>query len=357
MSISTLLPNTLQFGSLKLPSRYLLSPLAGFTNLPFRRVLREIGGVGLCTTDLVSARGLLEKSAKSLQLIETCEVDTPYSVQIFGPDRFEMRDAAQFLEEYGVDSIDINMGCPVNRITSSGAGSAMMCSRDQTIELVRTVVEGVRVPVSVKMRLGWDDTQLTAPLFAREFEKVGVVAVAIHGRTRAQGFTGSVNREGIRKVVEAVENIPVIGNGDILNVADAQSMFRETGCQGISIGRGALANPWIFRQLEEWETTGTCSPPGNFDERLSLMLTQFKYLSEQVGSERALRMFRKMGHWYLKAMRVRKVLRHKFQSINSVEEMQTVIEEIRITGPIGGDRTGVLPEMHVPVPNGPVEKW
>ncbi len=249
-------PQPLQFGSLTLPSRYLLSPLAGFTNLPFRRVCREIGGVGLCTTDLVSARGLLEKNEKSIQLIKTHEVDTPYSVQIFGPDPAGMRDAAQFLEEYGVDSIDINMGCPVDRITKGGAGSAMMCSVDATIGLVRTVVDAVSLPVTVKMRLGWDDTQLTAPRFAREFEQVGVVAVAIHGRTREQGFRGTVNREGIRAVVEAVDSIPVIGNGDILNIEDAERMFQETGCQGISIGRGALANPWIFRQLVEWETTG-----------------------------------------------------------------------------------------------------
>ena len=270
----------LWYGSLKLPSRYLLSPLAGFTNLPFRRICRELGGVGLCTTDLVSARGLLERSPKSMQLIETCAQDSPYAVQIFGPDRIEMRDAAQFLEEFGVDSIDINMGCPVDRITKGGAGSAMMCSTSSTIELVRTVVEAVRLPVTVKMRLGWDDSQLTAPTFAREFEQVGIVAVAIHGRTRAQGFTGSVNRDGIRQVVEAVDKIPVIGNGDIRTVSDAETMFRETGCHGISIGRGALANPWIFRQLVEWETTGAAQPPGNFDERLELMLRQFGYLIE-----------------------------------------------------------------------------
>lgn len=350
-------PKPLCYGSLELPSRYLLSPLAGFTNLPFRRVCRELGGVGLCTTDLVSARGLLEKNEKSLQLIATHEVDTPYSVQIFGNDAVEMRDAAQFLEEFGADSIDINMGCPVNRITSGGAGSAMMCSTDQTTRLVQSVVEGVKLPVTVKMRLGWDDTQLTAPQFAREFEQIGIVAVAIHGRTREQGFKGHVNRDGIRKVVEAVEKIPVIGNGDILTVEDAEVMFRETGCDGISIGRGALANPWIFRQLVEWETTGKCQPPGNFEERLQLMLRQFSYLEELVGSRRAVVMFRKMGHWYLKAMRVCKALRHQFQIAGSREELQVAIDAIQVAGPIGGDRTGTLPEMHVPVPSGPVEKW
>jgi len=350
-------PVPLLYGALRLPSRYLLSPLAGFTNLPFRRVCRGIGGVGLCTTDLVSARGLLEQSSKSMQLIETCPEDAPYAVQIFGPDRLEMADAARFLQEYGVDSIDINMGCPVARITGNGAGSAMMCATDQTLELVRGVVESVSIPVTVKMRLGWDETRLTAPFFAREFEQAGVAAVAIHGRTRAQGFSGCVNLDGIRQVVEAVSHIPIIGNGDIRTVADAQTMLRITGCQGISIGRGALANPWIFRQLVEWETTGTFSPPGNFDERLQLMLRQLHYLENQVGPERAVRMFRKMGHWYLKAMQVHKRLRHEFQQAQNRNEIDQAVAEIRLAGPTSGDRSGVLPEMHVPVPGGPVERW
>lgn len=350
-------PQTLSFGTLTLPTRYLLSPLAGFTNLPFRRVCREIGGVGLCTTDLVSARGILERSAKSLQLIQSCPEDSPYAVQIFGHDRLEMRDAAQFLEQDGVDAIDINMGCPVDRVTRGGAGSAMMCSLDETLNLVRTIVEGVTIPVTVKMRLGWDSTQITAPRFAREFEQLGIAAVSIHGRTREQGFRGSVDRDGIRQVVEAVERIPVIGNGDIRTIEDAQSMFHHTGCQGISIGRGALANPWIFRQLVEWETTGQAQPPGNFDDRMTLMLRQFGYLREQVGDERAVRMFRKMGHWYLKSMRVHKTLRHQFQLANSVRELLRAVEAIHHAGPLGGERTGLLPEMHIPVPAGPVERW
>lgn len=352
------LPQPLMYGPLRLESRYHLSPLAGFTNLPFRRICRELGGVGLCTTDLVSARGLLERSPKSMQLVETCPEDSPFAVQIFGSNPTEMRDAAQFLEGRGVHTIDINMGCPVNRIVGGGAGSAMMCdSTGGTINVVQSVVEGVKIPVTVKMRLGWDDTQLTAPQFAREFEQIGIAAVAIHGRTRAQGFSGTVNLDGIRKVVEAVEKIPVIGNGDLRTISDVQRMFDVTGCHGISIGRGALANPWIFRQLVEWETTGEYSPPGNFDDRLTLMLRQFGYLREQVGDDRAVRMFRKMGHWYLKAMCVHKSLRHEFQLAATLEEIQKSVQIIRQAGPTTGNRTGLLPEMHVPVPSGPVERW
>jgi nifR3 family TIM-barrel protein len=350
-------PQPLHYGSLRLPSRYLLSPLAGFTNLPFRRVVRQLGGLGLATTDLVSARGLLEGSAKSFQLIESCPEDRPFAVQIFGDDPAVMRDASRMLHERGVDSIDINMGCPVQRITSGGAGSAMMCRRNDTLRLVQTVVEAVPIPVTVKMRLGWDATQITAPFFAREFEQIGIAAVAIHGRTREQGFTGGVSRDGIRLVVEAVTRIPVIGNGDIRSVDDAARMFAETGCHGISIGRGALANPWIFRQLVEWETTGECSPPGNFEDRLSLMSRQMYFLCDQVGEQRAVSAFRKMGHWYLKAMRVRADLRNDFQTAQSWDELLGVLQRITEAGPMTGSRTGLLPAMHVAVPSGPVERW
>jgi len=350
-------PKTLHYGALRLPSRYSLSPLAGFTNLPFRRVVRELGGLGLATTDLVSARGLLEGSQKSFQLVESCAEDRPFAVQLFGDDPSVMREAARLVEARGVDSIDINMGCPVHRITAGGAGSAMMCRTDATLTLVQTVVEAVGVPVTVKMRLGWDDSQITAPFFAREFEKIGVAAIAIHGRTREQGFSGLVKRPGIRQVVEAVDNIPVIGNGDIRTVEDAARMFDETGCHGISIGRGALANPWIFRQLAQWETTGSYDPPGNFDDRLSLMQKQLRFLLEQVGESRAVTSFRKMGHWYLKAMRVRADLRNEFQVAKSWTEIETSIARIAEAGPMHGSRTGVLPEMHVAVPSGPNERW
>jgi tRNA-dihydrouridine synthase B len=345
------------YGPLQLATRYLLSPLAGFTNLSFRRIVREIGGVGLATTDLVNARALLTGSYKSLQLIETCPEDKPFAVQIFGSDPAVMTEAARFLEARGADSVDINMGCPVERITKNGSGASMMCRADATIELVRAVVESVRIPVTVKMRLGWDSSQITAPQFAREFEQAGIAAVAIHGRTRAQGFSGSVDRDGIRQVVEAVERIPVIGNGDVRNVADAEQMLRETGCAGVSIGRGALANPWIFRQLDEWERSGSFSPPGNFDERLALLRRQLGYLDESRGIESAIVMFRKTAHWYLKAMRVRGRLRNEFQMARTREELDGVLARITEQGPTSGSRTGLLPEMHVPVPSGPVEHW
>src|SRR5207249_4398885 len=187
---------------------------------------------------------------------------------IYGTVPEEMRDAAQWLQDYGVSSVDINMGCPVNKVVRGGGGSAMMCDAAKTIALVRTVVEAVRIPVSVKMRLGWDEQSWSAPFFAREFEKAGVAGVTIHGRTRAQGFGGTVNLDGIRAVVEAVERIPVIGNGDVRSRADAEAML-VAGCAGVAIGRGALLNPWLFVQLRRWEQTGQTGPAATHEQRLA----------------------------------------------------------------------------------------
>lgn len=349
-------PPPVNYGPLRLPSRYLLSPLAGFTNLSFRRVVRQIGGVGLATTDLISAAALVHLNEKTQKLIETCDEDRPFAVQIFGHDTQQMIDAAQMLAARGVDTIDINMGCPVQRVAGQGAGAGMMCNRDGTLTLVQRVVEAVHIPVTVKMRLGWDSTQLTAPQFAREFEQIGVAAIAIHGRTRAQGFSGVVNHDGIRQVVEAVERVPIIGNGDVRTIADAAHMLTTTGCAGVSIGRGALANPWIFRQLAQWEATGTWEPPGGFNDRLELLTRQFGYLEEQWG-DAALTRFRKMAHWYLKSMRVPATLRQAVQMAPTREAFYRSLQEVVEVGPTTGNRTGLLPDMHIPVPAGPVDHW
>ncbi|MFO0426421.1 MAG: tRNA dihydrouridine synthase [Planctomyces sp.] len=277
--------------------------------------------------------------------------------QILANEEEPIRLSVKKLEIWGAEAIDINMGCPVSRIAESGAGAGMMCNVDGSVDLVRHVVSASRVPISVKMRLGWDDSQITAPMFAQKFEDAGVCAVAIHGRTRAQGFGGQVSLPGIRKVVEAVRSIPVIGNGDIRSVADAARMLSETGCHGVSIGRAALANPWIFRQLSEWETTGTWSPAGTFDERLNLMMQQFDCLAERNGIPRAIILFRKMAHWYLKGMRVRKALRGDFQKVCTEQEMATALAQIREEGPVDGNRSGILTDVHIHVPSGPVEQW
>src|SRR5438270_1828623 len=250
----------MRIGSLQLKSSLFLSPLAGYTNLPFRLTLREIGGLDLATTDLVNARSLLEKNPRALKLIETSTADRPLAVQLFGSVPEEMRDAAACLESLGMASVDINMGCPVRKVCRIGGGSAMMTELDKTASLVKGMVSAVKIPVTAKMRLGWDDENLTAPDLARALEDAGVAAIFVHGRTREQGFSGSVKLHGIRAVVQAVKRIPVIGNGDVTTPQAAKMMFEQTGCAGVSIGRGAFYNPWIFQHTEHFMATGELRP-------------------------------------------------------------------------------------------------
>src|SRR6516162_8323753 len=301
----------LRFGSLALASRYLLAPLAGYTTLAFRLTVRELGGLGLATTDLVNARALLLTSRRTMELIQTCPADRPVAVQIYGSVPEEMRDAAQWLQDYGVSSVDINMGCPVHKVVRGGGGSAMMCDAAKTVALVRAVVEAVRIPVSVKMRLGWDDQSWSAPFFARQFEQAGVAGVTIHGRTRAQGFGGTVNHDGIRAVVEAVERIPIIGNGDVRTLHDAAQMFQTTGCAGIAIGRGALLNPWLFAQLARWEQTGEPGPPATWHERLAFMERHFHRLVANRGEQFGCLTFRKVAAWYCRVLRAGKEIQQR----------------------------------------------
>src|SRR4051794_7956880 len=242
-------------GKLQLKSNLFLSPLAGYTNLPFRLTIRELGGLDLATTDLVNARSLLEKNPKAFKLIETNAEDRPLAVQLFGSVSGEMRAAAAYLESIGISSIDINMGCPVRKVCRVGGGSAMMTELDKTSALVKGMVEAVKIPITAKMRLGWDDQNITAPDLARALEAVGIAAIFVHGRTREQGFGGRVNLAGIRAVTQAVQ-IPVIGNGDVTTPEAARVMLEQTGCAGVSMGRGAFYDPWIFLNTLEYLRSG-----------------------------------------------------------------------------------------------------
>jgi nifR3 family TIM-barrel protein len=290
----------MRFGPLTLKSNLFLSPLAGYTNLPFRLTVRELGGLGLATTDLVNARSLLEKKAKALKLIESSPADRPLAVQLFGAIAEEMRDAAVYLESLGVASIDINMGCPVKKVCRVGGGSAMMTELTRTASLVKGMVKAVRLPVTAKMRLGWDEQNITAPELARALEDVGIAALFIHGRTRQQGFGGTVNLAGIGAVVAAVKSVPVIGNGDITTPQAARRMLEETGCAGVSIGRGAFYNPWIFQHTLHHLRSGELLPEPDFEARVSVMCRHFELMLETFGEEHGCRMFRKVAPWYAK---------------------------------------------------------
>ena len=367
----------MQFGPLTLTSNLFLSPLAGYTNLPFRLTLREVGGLGLATTDLVNARSLLEKNPKALKLIETSAADRPLAVQLFGSVPEEMRDAAVYLESLGGASVDINIGCPVRKVCRVGGGSAMMTEMDKTASLVKGMVDAVKIPVTAKMRLGWDDQNLTAPDLARALEGVGVAAIFVHGRTREQGFSGTINLDGIRAVVEAVARIPVIGNGDVTTPEAAKKMLHETGCAGVSVGRGAFYNPWIFQHTLHYLKTGELLPEPRFEERVRVMCRHLDLMVEVFGEEHGCRMFRKVAPWYAKRFGPANEFNKKVVRISSKAEFQDVLENYLRWRHQFVDENGELkprfqqapmvasfmqePEVarreHIPVPKGPVEVW
>jgi tRNA-dihydrouridine synthase B len=366
-----------QIGPLQLSSNLFLSPLAGYTNLPFRLTLREVGGLGLATTDLVNARSLLEKNPRALKLIETSPSDKPLAVQLFGSVPAEMRDATQYLESIGVASVDINMGCPVRKVCRVGGGSAMMTELDKTAALVKGMVDAVKIPITAKMRLGWDDENLTAPDLARALEDVGVAAIFVHGRTRQQGFSGTINLNGIRAVVEAVKQVPVIGNGDVTTPEAAKKMFSETGCAGVSVGRGAFYNPWIFQHTLHYLETGELPAEPKFEERVRVMCRHLDLMIEVFGEEHGCRMFRKVAPWYSKRFGPANEFNKRVVQVSSKAEFQHVLENYvhwreQFVDESGNlkprfqpapmvasfmQEPGVAQRQKIPVPKGPVEVW
>jgi len=367
----------MRFGPLTLDSNLFLSPLAGYTNLPFRLTVRELGGVGLATTDLVNARSLLEKKTKALKLIETSPADRPLAVQLFGSVPEEMRDAAVYLESLGIASADINMGCPVRKVCRVGGGSAMMTELDKTARLVKGMVEAVKIPITAKMRLGWDDENITAPDLARALEDVGVAAVFVHGRTRKQGFSGTVNLAGIRAVVQALRTVPVVGNGDVTTPEAAKVMLDQTGCAGVSIGRGAFYNPWVFQHTLHYLRTGELLPEPSFEERVRAMCRHLDLMIDVFGEVHACRMFRKVAPWYAKRFGPANEFNKRVVLVSSRAGFYEILECYRRWRQPFLDETGELkhrfrpppmtasfmhpagapPHGNIPVPKGPVEVW
>jgi len=368
----------MRIGKIEVSSNLFLSPLAGYTNLPMRLTIRELGGLGWATTDLVNARSLLERNPTALKLVESSPEDRPLAIQLFGSVPEEMRDAAAMCESMGAQSVDINMGCPVKKVTKIGGGSAMMTEMKKTADLVRGMVEAVGIPVTAKMRLGWDSDNITAPDLARELEDAGVAAVFVHGRTRAQGFSGAVNLSGIRAVASAVRSIPVIGNGDVTTPEAAKRMLSETGCAGVSIGRGAFYDPWIFRRTAHFLATGELLPEPAFAERISVLRRHFERYCAFYGEARGARLFRKVAPWYARRFGPSKPFKQRILTIESRADFESVVAEYLawrsafcdgsgellpkfrpapLAQNFDGDEADVFNRASIPVPRGPVDTW
>ncbi|NOX56142.1 MAG: tRNA dihydrouridine synthase DusB [Planctomycetes bacterium] len=341
----------LRIGNRVLPSRYFLSPLAGYTHLAFRRAVRELGGLGLATTDLVQATLLLSQTRKSMELIATTPDDRPLSIQIYSGLEDELVRAARWLEEHGYEGIDINMGCPMAKINGQGGGARLMCDVDRAARMVAAVVAAVRLPVTVKMRLGWDERSITAPELARMCERVGVAAVTVHARTRQQGFRGRAHWQGIRAVVEAVETIPVVGNGDVRTVEDAFRMRQETGCAAVAIGRGAILDPWIFRKIQQAEQGHRPTEP-SATEQIDFLVRHFRLMTEQHGAYSCV-LFRKYAAWYGARLGIPEDLEARLRRLESIAQFDTIVEEIRRRH---GQRRSAVPTALMKLPNGPTDR-
>jgi tRNA-dihydrouridine synthase B len=340
------------FAGREVASRYFLSPLAGYTHLAFRRVIRELDGLGLATTDLVHCTMLLHGRGKSRDLIETTPDDAPLSVQIFSGKTEELVAAARWLEEHGYQGVDLNMGCPMAKVNGQGGGARLMCDSDGACRAVSAVVEAVKIPITVKMRLGWDQQAITAPALAREFEQLGVAAITIHGRTRQQGFRGSVDLDGIAQVVAAVDAIPIVGNGDVRTPEDALRMRAVTGCSAVAIGRGAMLDPWIFRKLQQLERGEAATEPTG-DEQVDFLIRHFMLMTEQHG-EHSCTLFRKFAGWYGAKLGIPEDLENRLRLCGSIAEFHEIAGEIRQRH---GERESSVATALIKVPNGPVERW
>ncbi len=273
---TTELLKPLTIGNLLIDPPLTLAPMAGQTNHAFRTLAREMGDCGLVCTELISSTAMQYKGSRKRTLLkfDWLPDESPFAVQLFGSDPYEMAEAARVVADHGADMVDINMGCWVPKVAKKGGGAALLKDLCTATMVVEAVVNAVDVPVTVKIRSGWSADQPTAVEFARAAEQIGAQAIAVHARFADQGFTGEADWDVIRRVKQAVDRIPVIGNGDLFNAADARAMLEQTGCDGLMIGRAALGNPWIFRQIAYELRTGEPLPAPTISERAQAALRQ-----------------------------------------------------------------------------------
>jgi nifR3 family TIM-barrel protein len=311
----------LRIGDVQLETNLLLAPIAGFCDLAFRKVVRRAGGVGLACTDLLCPHAVLRENDKSLWLAATDDDDKPICMQLYGRHPDIMADAARWAESRGATTIDINMGCPVDKVTKKNGGSKLLCEPDVAFAVARAVVDAVSVPVTAKIRLGWDDTRIITKTLPPKLADFGIAAVTVHGRTTEQKFKGSARLEGIAEVVEVMAkchpHVPVIGNGDITSPQAAKHMLGFTGCAGVMIGRGALAQPWIFRDTAHYLATGELSQPLPRSDRVRMVLEHFDNLLHYRGERVALRTMTQRISRYSPHLQPWPKLRHDARRIDS----------------------------------------
>lgn len=302
-----------------------LAPMADVTNGAFRRICAKIGKPGLLCTEQVSTMALHYSSDRTRKMFDWTDAEKPLSVQLFGSDPAIMADAARISEERGADILDINMGCWVPKVCRQGAGAALLKDHDQAIRVVKAVLEAVRVPVTVKMRAGWNKELLNSPELAKELEQLGVRAFTLHARTALQGFEGEADWSLISRIKETVR-APVMGNGDIRSPRDAERMLRETGCDGVMVGRAAIGNPWILRDISHYLATGESLPPPTFSERRQAALEHLMDLAALYGEECAVRHLRAQLPRYFKGLSGAVHMRSEVMTALTVSRIEEILD-------------------------------
>ncbi len=300
-----------------------MAPMAGVTDLPFRLICKKYGAEGL-TTEMVSAKGLYYKDKKTASLMHLDEREKPASIQIFGSEPAIMAEMAPVVESFGASAVDINMGCPMPKIVNNGDGSALMKNPILAGKIVRAVSDAVKIPVTVKIRKGWDSD--TAAEFAKVLEANGAAGITIHGRTREQFYQGKADWDTIKSVKDAVK-IPVIGNGDIFCGEDAKNMLEYTGCDGVMVGRGAQGNPFIFRQIKEYLDTGKVIYEPSYYDRINEAILHTKLLCDEKGEKRGVLEARKHIAWYIKGIPYSNELKTKIFTLSSLSEIVEMLNE------------------------------